>query len=161
MPKNEFVCDCNIIHEDKVKDTIEKMPESTILNNVAEFFKIMGDTTRCKLISALLQNEMCVCDLANILSMTKSSISHQLSKMKAAGIVKCRKKVTMGAKIKDSKILGTPYIAVIGDKQEGQYIELEDTKTGGCGYGKAGPDRRCRHRSPWRYRIPEIHPRWQ
>ena len=91
MPKNEFVCDCNIIHEDKVKDTIEKMPESTILNNVAEFFKIMGDTTRCKLISALLQNEMCVCDLANILSMTKSSISHQLSKMKAAGIVKCRK----------------------------------------------------------------------
>lgn len=45
-------------------------------------------------------------------------------------IIDDREKVTMGAKIKDSKILGTPYIAVIGDKQEGQYIELEDTKTG-------------------------------
>ena len=45
-------------------------------------------------------------------------------------IIDDREKVTMGAKIKDSKILGTPYIAVIGDKQEGEYIELEDTKTG-------------------------------
>ncbi len=91
MSKNEFVCDCNIIHEDKVKDTMEKMPETIVLNKIAEFFKIMGDTTRCKLISALLQNEMCVCDLANVLSMSKSSISHQLSKMKDAGIVKSRK----------------------------------------------------------------------
>ena len=91
MSKNEFICDCNIIHEDKVKDTIEKMPDQTVIIKVAEIFKIMGDTTRCKLISALLQNEMCVCDLANILSMTKSSISHQLSKMKDAGIVKSRK----------------------------------------------------------------------
>ena len=47
-------------------------------------------------------------------------------------IIDDREKVTMGAKIKDSKILGTPYIAVIGDKQEGEYIELEDTKTGEC-----------------------------
>ncbi|MBR5246130.1 MAG: winged helix-turn-helix transcriptional regulator [Clostridia bacterium] len=91
MSKNEFICDCNIIHEEKVKDTMEKMPETVILNTLADFFKIMGDSTRCKLISALLQNEMCVCDLANVLSMTKSSISHQLSKMKDAGIVKCRK----------------------------------------------------------------------
>jgi DNA-binding transcriptional ArsR family regulator len=51
----------------------------------------MGDTTRCKLLFALLQNEMCVCDLANVLSMTKSSISHQLSNMKEVGLVKCRK----------------------------------------------------------------------
>ena len=65
------------------------MPDSNILNNLANFFRIMGDDTRCKLLFALLQNEMCVCDLANVLSMTKSSISHQLSKMKDAGIVKC------------------------------------------------------------------------
>ena len=91
MSKNEFICDCNIIHEDKVKDTIEKMPDTIILSTLADLFKIMGDSTRCKLISALLQNEMCVCDLANILSMTKSSISHQLSKMKEAGVVKSRK----------------------------------------------------------------------
>ena len=91
MSKNEFMCDCNMIHKEMVKDTLSKMPESIVLNNLADFFKIMGDTTRCKLLFALLQNEMCVCDLANVLSMTKSSISHQLSKMKDAGIVKCRK----------------------------------------------------------------------
>lgn len=91
MSRNEYVCDCNMIHEEKVKDTISKMPGSDILRFLADFYKIMGDTTRCKLLFALLQNEMCVCDLANVLSMTKSSISHQLSKMKDAGMVKCRK----------------------------------------------------------------------
>ena len=91
MSKNEFVCDCNMVHEAMVNDTLSKMPEDNIMNNVADFFKIMGDTTRCKLLFALMQNEMCVCDLANVLSMTKSSISHQLSKMKDVGLVKCRK----------------------------------------------------------------------
>ncbi len=91
MSKNEFVCDCNMIHKEMVNDTLSKMPESTVLNSLADFFKIMGDTTRCKLLFALLQNEMCVCDLANVLTMTKSSISHQLSKMKDVGLVKCRK----------------------------------------------------------------------
>lgn len=51
----------------------------------------MGDSTRCRLLFALLQNEMCVCDLANVMSMTKSSISHQLSKLKEAGIIKSRR----------------------------------------------------------------------
>jgi len=91
MSKNEFICDCNMVHEEMVKDTLSKMPETHILHNLADFYKIMGDQTRCKLLFALLQNEMCVCDLANVLSMTKSSISHQLSKMKEVGIVKCRK----------------------------------------------------------------------
>ncbi len=91
MSKNEFICDCNMVHKDMVADTLSKMPDTTILQNLADFFKIMGDATRCKLLFALLQNEMCVCDLANVLSMTKSSISHQLSKMKDIGLVKCRK----------------------------------------------------------------------
>lgn len=91
MPKNEFICDCNMVHEEMVKDTLSKMPQNNIINNLAEFFKIMGDSTRCKLLFALLQNEMCVCDLANVLSMTKSSVSHQLSKMKDVGLIKCRK----------------------------------------------------------------------
>lgn len=91
MPKNEFICDCNMVHEEMVQDTLSKMPENNIINNLAEFFKIMGDSTRCKLLFALMQNEMCVCDLANVLSMTKSSVSHQLSKMKDVGLVKCRK----------------------------------------------------------------------
>ncbi|MBQ4644513.1 MAG: winged helix-turn-helix transcriptional regulator [Clostridia bacterium] len=91
MPKNEYICDCNMVHKEMVQDTLSKMPENETLNNLADLFKIMGDTTRCKLLFALLQNEMCVCDLANVLSMSKSSISHQLSKMKDVGLVKCRK----------------------------------------------------------------------
>lgn len=91
MPKNEFICDCNMVHREMVQDTLSQMPENNIMNTLAEFFKIMGDQTRCKLLFALMQNEMCVCDLANVLSMTKSSISHQLSKMKEVGLVKCRK----------------------------------------------------------------------
>lgn len=91
MPKNEFICDCNMVHEEMVQDTLSKMPQNNIINNLAEFFKIMGDSTRCKLLFALLQNEMCVCDLANVLSMTKSSVSHQLGKMKDVGLIKCRK----------------------------------------------------------------------
>ncbi len=91
MPKNEYICDCNMVHKEMVQNTLSKMPENETLHNLADLFKIMGDTTRCKLLFALLQNEMCVCDLANVLSMTKSSISHQLSKMKEVGLVKCRK----------------------------------------------------------------------
>ena len=91
MPKDEFICDCNMVHKEMVQDTLSQMPENNIMNALAEFFKIMGDQTRCKLLFALMQNEMCVCDLANVLSMTKSSISHQLSKMKEVGLVKCRK----------------------------------------------------------------------
>ena len=67
MSKNEFICDCNIIHEDIVKDTTSKMPEDNIFNKLAEFFKILGDTTRAKILFALDQNEMCVCDIANVL----------------------------------------------------------------------------------------------
>ena len=91
MSKNEFVCDCNIIHEDKVKETVKKMPREDLVNRLAEFFKIVGDTTRVKILFALDQNELCVCDIANVLGMTKSSISHQLSTLRRAGIVKCKK----------------------------------------------------------------------
>ena len=56
MPKNEYICDCNIVHGDIVEDTISKMPGMYMMNCVADFFKIMGDSTRCKLLFALLQN---------------------------------------------------------------------------------------------------------
>ena len=91
MSRNEFICDCNIIHEDKVKDTLKKMPKDDLFNKLAEFFKIMGDTTRAKILYALDQNEMCVCDIANVLGMSKSSISHQLGTLRRINIVKCRK----------------------------------------------------------------------
>lgn len=91
MSKNEFVCDCNIIHKEVVDNTLKKMPEQDEFNKMAEFFKILGDTTRTKILFALDTNEMCVCDIANVLNMSKSSISHQLGTLRRSGIVKCRK----------------------------------------------------------------------
>ena len=91
MSKNEFVCDCNVIHEDVVTNTKNNMPEEYTFSKLAEFFKIVGDITRVKILFALDQNEMCVCDIANVLGMSKSSISHQLGTLRRSGIVKCRK----------------------------------------------------------------------
>lgn len=91
MPKNEFNCDCKPINEALVKEVMGKMLSDDSYENVANFFKIVGDATRCKIVSALSNSEMCVGDIANVLSMTKSSISHQLTKMKEAGVVKSRK----------------------------------------------------------------------
>ena len=92
MSKNEFICDCNIIHEKNVHETLEKMPDENVFNKIAEFFKILGDTTRAKILFALDLNEMCVCDIANVLNMSKSSISHQLGTLRRMNIVKCRRK---------------------------------------------------------------------
>ena len=91
MSINEFTCDCNIIHGNIVKDTISKMPKEDMFYKIAEFFKIIGDQTRTKILFALDQNEMCVCDIANVLNMSKSSISHQLAILRKSGIVKYRK----------------------------------------------------------------------
>ena len=91
MSKNEFICDCNIIHEEIVKKTLSKMPDEYLFNKLAEFFKILGDTTRARILFALDQNEMCVCDIANVLGMSKSSISHQLGILRRSGTVKCRR----------------------------------------------------------------------
>lgn len=91
MAKNEFICDCNVIHQEVVENTIKQMADEDMLNKLAEFFKILGDTTRTKILYALDKNEMCVCDIANVLNMSKSSISHQLGTLRRSGIVKCRK----------------------------------------------------------------------
>ena len=91
MSINEFICDCNIIHQEVVNKTLQKMPKPELFNKLAEFFKIIGDPTRTKILFTLDQNEMCVCDIANVLNMSKSSISHQLATLRKSGIVKCRK----------------------------------------------------------------------
>ena len=91
MSKNEFVCDCNVIHKDVVERTTNMMLDDDLFYKIADFYKILGDTTRTKILFALDQGEMCVCDIANVLSMSKSSISHQLSTLRRSGIVRCRK----------------------------------------------------------------------
>ncbi len=91
MSENEVMCDCNIIHEDVVNNTLKKMLPQDLFDKLAEFFKIIGDTTRTKILFALDQNEMCVCDIANVVGMSKSSVSHQLAILRNSGIVKYRR----------------------------------------------------------------------
>lgn len=87
---NEF-CDCNVIHMESVEHAREHMPEDDIIYDLSDLFKIFGDSTRLKILCALSSNEMCVCDIANLINMTKSSVSHQLRVLKQSRLVKYRK----------------------------------------------------------------------
>ena len=84
-------CDCNVIHEDVVNKVREDMPAEENLYDLAELFKVFGDTTRIKILYALFASEMCVCDIAFLLNMTQSAISHQLRVLKQARLVKYKK----------------------------------------------------------------------
>lgn len=84
-------CDCTVLHEDVVNKVRDLMPEDEDLINLSDLFKVFGDSTRVKILSALSLNELCVCDIAALLGMTKSSISHQLRVLKQARLVKYRR----------------------------------------------------------------------
>lgn len=84
-------CDCTVIHEDIVNIVRNKMPEEGTLYDLAELFKVFGDSTRVKILWALDESEMCVCDIAVLLNMTQSAISHQLRVLKQARLVKSRR----------------------------------------------------------------------
>mgnify|MGYP002754630046 FL=1 len=90
MKKETLVCECTVIHQEVI-DKI-KLPEEELLYDLGDFFKILGDSTRIKILSALFQSEMCVCDIAALLGMTQSAISHQLRVLKQGRLVKHRKK---------------------------------------------------------------------
>ncbi len=81
----------NIIDIAKVKKIKKLMPSDDLLFDIAEVFKVFGDTTRMKIISALLETELCVGDIAEITNSTQSAISHQLRVLKQAKLVKYRK----------------------------------------------------------------------
>ena len=83
-------CNANIIHEDIVVRVKDKLPAEETLYDLAELFKVFGDTT--KIICALFESEMCLCDLSCLLNMTQSAISHQLRVLKSARLVKFRRK---------------------------------------------------------------------
>ena len=91
MARNEFVCDCNVIHQDVVDKINKEMLNDELFYKISDFYKIIGDSTRIKILFALDKEEMCVCDIANVLGMSKSSISHQLGTLRRSGIVRCRK----------------------------------------------------------------------
>lgn len=84
-------CEYTVIHEETVKEVRNKMPVDEIIYDLAEFFKVFADSTRMKIIYALLEKELCVCDLTCIVQTTQSAISHQLRILKQAKLVKYRK----------------------------------------------------------------------
>jgi|SRR5690554_496880 DNA-binding transcriptional ArsR family regulator len=84
-------CDCDVIHNDIVDRVKKKMPQEEILYDLAELFKVFGDSTRIRILWALDEEEMCVCDIAYLLNMTQSAISHQLRVLKQAKLVKNRR----------------------------------------------------------------------
>ena len=84
-------CDCNEIHEDLLKTVNDTMPEETELYDLAELFKVFGDSTRIRILFVLFEAEVCVCDLAKVLNMTQSAISHQLRILKANKLVNSRR----------------------------------------------------------------------
>ncbi|MFA5527215.1 MAG: metalloregulator ArsR/SmtB family transcription factor [Peptostreptococcales bacterium] len=84
-------CDCDVIHEDIVNSVKDKMPEKETFYDLAGLFKVFGDSTRIKILWALHESEMCVCDISALLDMTQSAISHQLRVLKQAKLVKNRK----------------------------------------------------------------------
>ena len=87
----KFSCDCEVIHEDVVRDTQGKLQPKEDYVRLAGLFKMFGDGTRVQILHALEQNEMCVCDLAALLGVTKSAVSHQLKALRLANLVKFRK----------------------------------------------------------------------
>jgi len=84
-------CDCEVIHEDIVEQVKAEMIAEETLYDLAELFKVFGDSTRIKILWALDEAEMCVCDIAVLLNMTQSAISHQLRVLKQAKLVKNRR----------------------------------------------------------------------
>ena len=85
---NNFTCDCEVIHEDVVARVHDAMPNGEDFYNLANLYKMFADSTRLKILWALSIEDMCVCDLAVLLGMTKSAISHQLKSLRLANLVK-------------------------------------------------------------------------
>lgn len=87
-----FECDCDVIHAEVVEKVKKNIPDIDLLMDLADFFKVFSDSTRVRILVALSEDTMCVCDIACLLNMTKSSISHQLRILRQANLVKTRKK---------------------------------------------------------------------
>ncbi len=84
-------CEQVFVHEELVQKVNARMPEEDELYDLAELFKVFGDSTRIRILFVLFEAEVCVCDLAEILHMTQSAISHQLKILKQAKLVSARR----------------------------------------------------------------------
>ena len=88
---NVECCDFICTHEDVVKKVRQEMPDEDTLYDLSELFRIFGDSTRIRILYALFESELCVCDLATLLGLTQSAVSHQLRILKDAKLVKFRR----------------------------------------------------------------------
>ena len=84
-------CEIHEVHENLVHQIEDGMPSEEKIQNLADFYKVFGDVTRVKILCVLFQSELCVCDLAEVLEMTQSAVSHQLRVLKQAKLVKNRR----------------------------------------------------------------------
>jgi ArsR family transcriptional regulator len=84
-------CDVTFIHQDRVKEARRGLKDEGTTSGMAETFKALGDPTRLKIVLALSREELCVCDLAALLGMTESAVSHQLRLLKTLRLVKYRR----------------------------------------------------------------------
>ena len=84
-------CENHEIHGDLLEKVNQEMPDEETLYDLAELFKVFGDSTRIRILYVLFEAEVCVCDLAEALNMTQSAISHQLRILKQSGLVKSRR----------------------------------------------------------------------
>ncbi len=98
-------CDVSIVHQEIVDEVKTKMTDMTSVERTATLFNVLGNPTRLRIVDLLSQHEMCVCDIAVVMDMTQSSISHQLSKMKKEGVVISRREgSTIFYSLKDQHI---------------------------------------------------------
>ena len=92
MKRKTPVCDCDVIHEEVVKRVRKTMPKEEEFYDLADLYKMFSDSTRIRILWALFHGEMCVCDIAVLLGLTKSAISHQLKFLRFANLVKYDKR---------------------------------------------------------------------
>ena len=91
MQREQSLCDCHAIHEEVIERVRSGMPYSKDFHDLANLYKMFADSTRVRILWALSHEEMCVCDLAVLLGMTKSAISHQLKSLRLTNLVKYNK----------------------------------------------------------------------
>lgn len=87
----QLACDFMYVHDEIVQKVRQEMPDEDVLFDLNELFKVFGDSTRIRILYCLFASEMCVCDIATLLNMTQSAISHQLSVLKKSKLVKSRR----------------------------------------------------------------------
>ena len=91
MGKVELQCDCEVLHIKKVNKARKDLLTENRLLSIADVYKALSDSTRIKIINLLEDNDLCVCDIASVLNMTKSAVSHQLKYLKELNIVRNKK----------------------------------------------------------------------